>query len=220
MDIPRNWTFKDTGVAEGFDRHVREQLPWYDLTTGVIAHIARHYIPDNGLVYDIGASTGNIGNAIAETLKSRTARLVAIENSAEMADLYAGPGELVIADATEFRFEPCDFVVCFLVLMFIKPTLRAGLLSRILESINPGGALVILDKCAPVAGYPSVVLQRLALAGKIAAGVPAAEVVEKELSLGGVQRPLCVEELPFSAIEVFRFGDFAGWLVEKEIVTK
>jgi tRNA (cmo5U34)-methyltransferase len=101
--------------------------------------------------------------------------------------------------------------------MFIKPPLRAALLLRILESLNPGGALVILDKCTPVAGYPSVVLQRLALAGKIAAGVPAVEVVEKELSLGGVQRPLCPKELPISAIEVFRFGDFAGWLIEKPI---
>lgn len=220
MDIPRNWTFKDAGVAKGFDRHVREQLPWYDLTTGVVAHIARHYILENGLVYDIGASTGNIGNAIAETLKSRNARLVAIENSAEMANLYTGPGEIVIADATEFRFEPCDFVVCFLVLMFIKPTLRAGLLSRILECLNPGGALVILDKCAPVAGYPSVVLQRIALAGKIAAGISAEEVVQKELSLGGVQRPLCVKELPQNAIEMFRFGDFAGWLIEKPIFTE
>jgi tRNA (cmo5U34)-methyltransferase len=217
MDIPRNWTFKDAGVAEGFDHHVREQLPWYDLTTGVIAHIARHYIPENGLVYDIGASIGNIGNAIAETLKSRSARLVAIENSDQMADLYVGPGKLVIADATDFCFEPCDFVVCFLVLMFIKPRLRAALVSRLIDNLNPGGAMVIFDKCVPVNGYPSVVLQRLTLAGKIAAGVSAEEVVKKELSLGGVQRPLHSKELPSNAIEIFRFGDFAGWLIEKPI---
>ena len=30
MDIPREWTFENTKVASGFDRHVREQLPWYD----------------------------------------------------------------------------------------------------------------------------------------------------------------------------------------------
>ena len=56
MDIPREWTFENTDVASGFDRHVREQLPWYDLVTGAVAHIARHYIPKDGLVYDIGAS--------------------------------------------------------------------------------------------------------------------------------------------------------------------
>jgi len=215
MNIPRDWTFKDAGIAEGFDRHVREQLPWYDLTTGVIAHIARHYVSENGLVYDIGASTGNVANAISETLSSRNAKLIAIENSEQMAKLYSGPGEVVVADATEFQFKKCDFVVCFLVLMFIKPCLRAELISRILESLNAGGALVVLDKCVPVTGYPSVVLQRLALAGKVAAKVKADEIVKKELSLGGVQRPLNPKELPETAVEFFRFGDFAGWLIEK-----
>ena len=45
MDIPTNWTFETSGVAQGFDRHVREQLPWYDLATNAILHVARHYIP-------------------------------------------------------------------------------------------------------------------------------------------------------------------------------
>ena len=42
MDIPTNWTFETSGVAKGFDRHVREQLPWYDLATNAILHVARH----------------------------------------------------------------------------------------------------------------------------------------------------------------------------------
>ncbi len=82
MKIPREWTFENTQVASSFDNHVREQLPWYDMVTGAIAHIARHYIPKNGLIYDIGASTGNVGRAIAETLKERKAQLVGIESSA------------------------------------------------------------------------------------------------------------------------------------------
>ena len=71
MDIPTNWTFETSGVAQGFDRHVREQLPWYDLATNAILHVARHYIPENGLVYDFGASTGNIGRALAPILKKK-----------------------------------------------------------------------------------------------------------------------------------------------------
>lgn len=216
MNIPRNWTFKDTSVAEGFDLHVREQLPWYELTTGIISHIARHYIPEGGLVYDLGASTGNIGNAISETLKNRNARLVAVENSEEMASLYAGPGKLVVSDVTDMDFEPCDLVICFLLLMFISQRKRSALISKIISALNPGGALVIVDKCVPVEGYPSVVMQRLALAGKVSAGVPADEIIKKEMSLGGVQRPLEKAELPDNSIEVFRFGDFAGWLIEKK----
>ncbi len=91
MEIPREWTFKNAQIAKAFDKHVREQLPWYDLVTGALAHIARHYIPQGGLVYDIGASTGNIGRALAPTLKERKARLVGIESSNEMCGQYPSP---------------------------------------------------------------------------------------------------------------------------------
>lgn len=215
MNIPRDWTFKNTEIAASFDNHVREQLPWYELTTGIIAHIARHYIPEGGVVYDVGASTGNIGNAIEETLKSRNATFIAIESSVEMARKYCGPETIVVANAESFNFQKCDLIICFLVLMFISPSKRKSLISKMMESLNPGGALVVVDKCNPVAGYPSVVMQRLALAGKVAAGVPADEIISKEMSLGGIQRPLLNSELPQNAIEIFRFGDFAGWLSEK-----
>ena len=59
-------------------------------------------------------------------------------------------------------------------------------------------------------------LSRLALAGKVATGTPASEIVAKELSLGGVQRPLDPGLVDGwgEAVEFFRFGDFAGWIIE------
>ncbi len=39
-------------------------------------------------------------------------------------------------------------------------------------------------------------------------------VIKKELSLSGIQRPLYPGELGEDAVEVFRFGDFAGWIIE------
>lgn len=214
MNIPRDWTFKNAEVADKFDRHVREQLPWHDLTTGCVAHFARHYVPRNGLVYDIGASTGNIGRAIDDTLKSRDARLVAIEPSNEMAELYTGPGKLIVKSANEVDYERFDLAVCFLVLMFLTPEERAKLIVTLRKQVKPGGAILIFDKCQPVSGYPAVVMARLTLAGKVAAGVLPQEVIAKELSLAGAQRPLSRTEIPPEAIEIFRFGEFAGWLIE------
>ncbi|RIW04144.1 hypothetical protein D2T81_11665 [Azospirillum brasilense] len=46
------------------------------------------------------------------------------------------------------------------------------------------------------------------------AGVDPAEIVAKELSLGGVQRPITADIVGGDAIEWFRFGEFAGWLLE------
>jgi len=215
MDIPREWTFENTKVASGFDRHVREQLPWYDLVTGAVAHIARHYIPRNGLVYDIGASTGNIGQAIEETIVERKAKLVGIEASAEMCARYKAPGELVQIDALDYRFQPYDLAICYLVLMFLPVGKRQEFIDYLKSLIKPGGALLIVDKCEAATGYEATVFWRLTLAGKIAAGVDAQSVIAKELSLSGVQRPLDPAMLGDDAVQWFRFGDFAGWIVTK-----
>lgn len=219
MDIPSNWTFETPDIAEGFDTHVREQLPWYDLATNAVAHIARHYIPQNGLVYDIGASTGNIGKAIKDTLDSRDARLVAVESSLDMVKLYSGPGEVFHANALDFNFQKYDVAVAFLLFMFLPVGHRRTLFNNLIRSLKPGGCFIIFDKTEIKSGYISTVLHRLTLAGKLAQGAKPEHILQKELSLCGVQRPLpghFIKDLAPEAIEVFRFGEFAGWIVERE----
>lgn len=215
MEIPNNWTFETAGVAAGFDRHVREQLPWYDLATNAVTHIARHYIPDGGLVYDLGASTGNIGRAIAPVLADRNARLIGIEPSAEMVKRYEAPGEIVWAKAEDVDYQGFDLAVVFLTLMFVEPRKRIQLMTRLRHACRPGGAIVVFDKLEPVGGYLSTVFYRLTLAGKRAAGVGADEIIEKELSLCGVQRPIVEGQLGGESYLWFKFGDFAGWVIER-----
>jgi len=214
MDIPTEWTFETNDIAKSFDRHVREQLPWYELVTGAIAHIGRHYIPRYGLVYDIGAATGNVGRALEATLRQRQATLVDIENSREMAQLYKGPGEIVVEDASRFEYKPFDLAVCFLVLMFLSVRERATLLDELRRQVRPGGAIIVFDKVEAACGYRATILWRLALAGKVAQGADPADIIAKELSLGGVQRPLTPLEIGADALEWFRFGDFVGWLID------
>lgn len=215
MKIPKQWTFKTEEVAKGFDDHVREQLPWYDLATGIVAHAAKHYIPEGGLVYDIGASTGNIGNAIKETIESRNASLVAIDNAESMAEIYQGPGKVIVADAMKHKFEEFDFAVAFLVVMFLPVSRRKEWIHKMAGKIKPGGAMLIFDKCQQAKGYAGTVLSRLAMAEKLRNGISADEIIKKELSLAGIQRPLDeMQTIPPNALELFRFGDFAGWLIE------
>jgi tRNA (cmo5U34)-methyltransferase len=216
--IPQVWTFEDGGVAAGFEQHVREQLPWYDLATGAVCHVARHYLGERGTVYDLGAATGNIGRALAPTLSARLAKLIPIEPSREMADAYTGPHpkNLLLTRAEEIEvFDEFDVAVAFLTLMFVPPRSRRILLRRLCAAANPGGAIIIFDKVEAAAGYAATVLWRLTLAGKVATGVPADEIIAKELSLMGVQRPLDPALLDdFNPIEFFRFGEFAGWVIE------
>jgi tRNA (cmo5U34)-methyltransferase len=218
MKIPQKWTFEDADVASGFDLHVREQLPWYDIVTGAIAHVVRHYLPNKGRCYDIGASTGNIGRAIAETIKERNAELIAIEKSKEMASIYSAPGKCVVADAMDVEFLPYDVAICFLVLMFLTPGKRKQWVQSLANQLRPGGALIIVDKVSAPSGYLGTVFHRMTLAGKVASGVNPSDIIAKELSLSGVQRPLdirLINNLTPSPVEIFRFGEFAGWVLAR-----
>lgn len=217
MDIPRDWTFKSSDVAAHFDAHVREQLPWYDIATGAVAHVARHYLPEDGLLYDLGASTGNITHQLKDTLEARRVRAVSIEASEQMARAFRGHGELRIADVLDYGYEEADVIVCFLLLMFLPIRRRREFVSLLVSRLRPGGALIVFDKVPNWEGYFGTVMARLTLAGKVAAGAKAADVVAKELSLAGAQRPLEPElMLAIRGVhEFFRFGEFRGWVVEK-----
>jgi tRNA (cmo5U34)-methyltransferase len=216
FEVPDEWTFKSEHVAKHFDAHVREQLPWYEMATGIVAHVARQYLPLHGRAVDVGASTGNIGRALADTIRARGVDFIPIDSAPQMEAVYLGPGELRIIDAVDFDFEdePPDLVVAFLALMFVPVAERRNLVERIKRAIRPGGAFVVFDKMEPRPGYLGVVTYRLTLAAKHEQGATAEDVIAKELSLAGLQRPMCESELD-GFVEVFRFGDFTGWVYER-----
>jgi tRNA (cmo5U34)-methyltransferase len=210
----RTWDFES--VAGTFDTYVRGQLPWYDLVSDGIVEIARHYLPEGGLVYDIGASNGNIGRRLSGLLEERHAELVAIEREPAFSETYDAPGELKIADAAQYQYGTFDLAVCCLSLMFISVEVREVLLQTLLRHTNPGGAVIIVERFLPQgSGYSAIVTSRMTMAGTRTAGIPAEEIVDKELSLSGAQRPLSVDELADTQhYEWFRMGDFAGYVIE------
>lgn len=168
---------------------------------------------------DIGASTGNVGRALADTLEARKVRLIALDNAADMLDRYSGPGEPVVADARAFDYaaERPDLIAAFLVLMFVPVADRAALLARLKDAVRPGGAVIVFDKMAARGGHVGSVIYRMTLAAKYEAGALPEEIIAKELSLAGVQRPM--EEAELAGFEpIFRFGDFAGWLYERPAI--
>lgn len=216
---PGGWTFENREIAEKFDNHVREQLPWYDLATGVVTHLVRHYLPDGGAVIDAGASTGNIGRAVAEVVNARGARFLPVDAAESMAEVYAGPGDIEIADLRSYDFagKSPDVIVAFLVLMFLPVPDRAAVIEAMKSALRPGGCLIVFDKMEQGAGYSASAIYRLTLAAKYEAGASPDEVIRKELSLAGIQRPMSAPEL--TGFEpVFRFGDFAGWVYERPAV--
>jgi tRNA (cmo5U34)-methyltransferase len=218
QDIPKDWTFKTSAVVDQFDRHVREQLPWYELATGLTAHVVRHYLTENGLVYDIGASTGNIEKSLDGILEKRMANFIPIDNSQAMAEKYSGKSQLIVSDALDYEYADFDVAILFLVLQFMSIANRKKLLEKLVSKVKPGGAIIVFDKMLVEGGYFATVMRRATIAGKLSSGTPAEEIIAKELSIGGVQRPLPEEyfdSINLNAKEIFRFGEFAGFLIER-----
>lgn len=210
-----DWTFNSRAVAQNFDNHVREQLPWYDLVSESVAMVAKSYLEKGGLVYDIGASTGNIGRRLGGLLAEREASLVAIESSPEMASKYAAGGTLIIAHAEDVDFEPFSVCIVFLSLMFLPKSKRADLLLKLRSKCKSGGAIIIVDKLEAPGGYVGTVLRRLTMQWKLRNMATPEDIISKELSLSGVQRPLSENELGKDAQRFFQLGEFAGWIIEK-----
>jgi tRNA (cmo5U34)-methyltransferase len=91
--------------------------------------------------------------------------------------------------------------------------LRSMVVDRMKRALRPGGAVVVFDKMLPRDGFIGTVNYRLTLAAKYEAGAPPEDIIAKELSISGLQRPMSEAELT-GFTEVFRFGDFAGWVYE------
>lgn len=215
MRIPNEggWTFDGEEIGREFDKHVREQLPWYNLATGQIVHLIRHYLPKDGVLYDIGASTGNITCSAMDVITSRRAEAISIEPSKEMVKNFKGAGVVVTETAENFDFKNFDVAVLFLTMMFIPVKNRKKLLDELVNKCNAGGCIIIYDKAPLFSGYMATVMRRLTIAGKVAMSVSPDDIITKELSLSGVQVPYSPNY--HNEQRVFQFGEFCGWVIEK-----
>lgn len=215
----KSWTFETLEIANTFDNHVREQLPWYDMVTESVAYIIKNYLSENDTVVDIGASTGNMIEKILSLVQERSCYITAIEKSESMFDKlknkYANESciELVDSDVMDIELPKAKVYILFLTLMFIPIHQRQKLMQRIKDKCEEGGVIIIVDKVCDHLGYFSTVLKRLTMHFKLLQGAKPEDVLIKEMSLAGVQIPIDISLLG-DAKEFFRMGEFAGWVIE------
>ena len=216
MEIPRNWTFKSEEIAQNFDQHVVEQLPWYPLAISMICHLVRCYLSIGATLIDLGCSTGQITKSLKRDLVEREIKAISIDNSKEMLSSFKGYGSKIQCDMTNTEYY-CDYDVCvvMLSLMFTNYGERKDFLARLIKKGRKGGAIIIVDKFSPMSGYLGQSISRLAIKGKVDSGVPSDEILKKELSLCGYQRPSSKSQMSDLGFKQwFQIGDFCGFIKE------
>jgi tRNA (cmo5U34)-methyltransferase len=215
------WTFETKEIAEKFDDHVREQLPWYELVTEAVCYITRNYLPHRGVVVDIGASTGNMVHKVAPLVSERLGEIIAIEKSASMCNVlrnkYTKKTDWIHVkemDITKTIMPKGDVYIMFLTMMFIPVEHRKALINAMRANCSRGGVIVVVDKVCDHGGYFSTVLKRLTMHFKLQQGAKPEDVLTKEMSLAGIQIPIDPAILGDEAKQFFRMGEFAGWVIE------
>lgn len=219
MDIPKSWTFKTQAVAADFNNHVVEQLPWYPMITDLVCHIAASYLPNDGKLIDLGASTGSITAHLKQTINDRHINAISVDNSEAMRGHFRGVGRYIVANVVtaidDCELKNYDVAVLMLLVMFIPYRHRATFLRRLIHNGNRGGAVVVVDKITPSDGYLGQVITKMTLKNKIESGVDANEIIKKELSLTGIQRPSDDDLYTSNGFKRwFQVGDFSGYVLE------
>ncbi|MGB1092057.1 MAG: carboxy-S-adenosyl-L-methionine synthase CmoA [Oceanobacter sp.] len=155
----------DDAVARVFPDMIRRSVPGYAETVAMSGIITRRYVQPDTHVYDLGCSLGAVTLAMRHGLseagdRSHGCSLVGVDNSQSMlerASHYVAldesgseqvpfPVELVCADICEFEFQPSSVVALNYVLQFISPEQRLALLTKIADSLLPGGTLILSEK--------------------------------------------------------------------------
>ena len=142
-------------VAVVFDDMLERSVPFYAEAQRMISEMAADFAVEGSTVYDLGCSTGTTLLNL-DTVLPRQIKFVGVDNSPEMlercrAKLAAGnfdrPHELLCADLNNgIHIQNASLVLMVLTLQFIRPLHRDNLVTRILQGLNPNGALILVEK--------------------------------------------------------------------------
>lgn len=147
----------DERVASVFDNMVARSVPFYDEIQRMQADLAVQLLPANGVVCDLGCSTGTTLMHIAQHQQCpQDTQLLGYDNSSPMLEqakrklaleVAAGRVNLQLADLNQLStLPPCHVVVLNWTLQFVRPIARQALLDKIYTALLPGGALFLSEK--------------------------------------------------------------------------
>ncbi|HPA19515.1 MAG TPA: methyltransferase domain-containing protein [Verrucomicrobiae bacterium] len=225
------WAF-DEKVTACFDDMLARSIPGYAVMRETVAALAlRHARPDTAIV-DLGCSRGEALAPLVEKLGGRN-RFIGVEVSEPMlaaargrfADhIRFGVVEIVELDLRG-AFPECraSVVMSVLTLQFTPIEYRLDIVGRAFDALEPGGALILVEKVLGSGPGTNRLFVEEYLALKERNGYSREEIDRKRFSLEGVLVPVTAawnEDMlrgcGFRSVDCFwRLLNFAGWIAVK-----
>ena len=145
----------DSQVAGVFDDMVDRSVPFYQEIQRMVGELAAEYATEGSQLYDLGCATGTT-LALLDGVLAQNVAFTGIDNSPEMLEKCRSKfTQLHSSRETRFlcrdlketlNIQNASVVAMILTLMFVRPMHRRELLSSIYQGLNPGGALILVEK--------------------------------------------------------------------------
>jgi tRNA (cmo5U34)-methyltransferase len=191
----------DEKVVEVFPDMISRSVPGYASIVGMTVELAAKYAMPQTYVYDLGCSLGAVTLPMSRRVPD-SCHIVGVDSSPAMVESLlqkleqeskAGAVDIVQEDIRAMDFEPSSFMVMNYTLQFIPREDRLEVLSRIGQSLQPGGALVLSEKVNVGNSEAQKMLTDLHHSFKRANGYSDLEIAQKRTSLENTLIPESVE---------------------------
>lgn len=223
------WAF-DHEVTACFEDMLQRSTPQYDEMRRLVFETGLPFARQGGLVLDLGCSRGGaIADLVAELGANN--RFSGVEKSPEMAaaarSRFARYKHVEILEAdlcSEFpKVSDCCLVLLVLTLQFTPVEHRQEIISRAFRCLQPGGALILVEKVLGEGPTLHQVMDSAYRELKSANGYPLKKVEAKREALKGVLVPLTaswnvrlLKSAGFREVDCFwRWMNFGGWAAVK-----
>jgi tRNA (cmo5U34)-methyltransferase len=224
------WSFGGT-TPINFEKHALRSIPFYESGHELIAQLSDFFVSPQSVCYEIGTSTGKLIHTLAERHANKgrwigidvEEAMIAYANTHHLNKNESHRIEYALADACEFVYEPCDLIIAYYTVQFIRPRLRQDLLNALYQSLNWGGALIMFEKVrAPDARFQDIA-SALYQDFKLNNDYTPEEILGKSNSLRGVLEPFSstanidlLKRAGFVDItSIFKYICFEGFLAIK-----
>lgn len=219
-----NWRFNDE-VVKVFDEHVKKSVPLYQLFHKDILDMSVYFVQNNTNVIDIGTSTGVLLKGLHDINKNRNAKYIGIDIEEAMINECNNRYkdiEFKVCDALDYDYSNSSVITAMLSFQFIPKKERVKILSKIYNGLNEDGAFFMVEKIKN--NIPDIhdIYNDIYYDFK-RENIKDEEILDKNISLRGIMKPLTLEEnisnlkeVGFNKIDIFmKYNNFVGIIAIK-----
>lgn len=216
--INRDFEFDDK-IADVFDDMLDRSVPCYRIVIDMIARLFNRTLSPGDNVYDLGSSTGNTLLELARRCTAADLSFTGIDSSPAMiskamhkAEMYSLADRITFFenDITSFDIADAGAIVMNYTLQFIRPVQRESFLTKLYNSLKPGGLLILSEKIISHDPELNRAYIDFYLDFKRQNGYSETEIARKREALENVLVPFSIDEnkellakAGFSTIETF-----------------